>query len=69
MEYLNIKNLKEPGYYWWLPMCDVKSPENEKCWTIINFHPLHSHREKSGIVCGPIVAPVCSPIDLNKHLK
>lgn len=68
MKYLNIKNLKEPGYYWWLPLCDIGKSDKDEYWTIINFHPMNDTRERSGVVFGPIVAPVCYDMNLSKHL-
>lgn len=57
MNYLTEKELKEPGYYWWLPLCSKNDYDKSEHWSIISWHPLNPQRQKSGIFVGPLKAP------------
>lgn len=59
MKYLRYRELKDGGYYWWLPSCSENEPEEEKHWSIVSWHPLvNEHTPKSGVFYGPLEAPI-----------
>lgn len=52
-----LETLKEPGYYWWLPICfDLQFSKKEE-WQVICWHPQNPTCPTQGYVIGPIECP------------
>lgn len=57
MKALKPEEMKEAGYYWWLPSYLSGEPEKEEHWLIISWHPANPTRERAGFFVGPLKPP------------
>ena len=57
MNKLTAKELKEPGYYWWIPSFLAGESDREENWIVLFWHPVTSSRDGTGLYVGPLKAP------------
>lgn len=62
MKRLKPEELKEPGYYWWLPEYLQDQPEDPLHWTIVHWHPKDDRVQKVGVFYGPLNPPTITDI-------
>ena len=60
MRYLHVKDIKEQGYYWWLPEYLSDEPANQYNWQIIFIEVEGPQRctVKVGVFVGPLFPPL-----------
>lgn len=56
MRYLNVEDIKEIGYYWWLPEYLKDCPGDVNNWMIITVIP--GKTDKFGVFVGPLFPPL-----------
>ena len=69
MRYCSVTQIKEPGYYWWLPSDSIVNSDKKEYWKIVLYPLLDESRLKSGIVFGPLESPVIDLSFLKHELK
>ena len=59
MRFLKVEDIKESGYYWWLPQYLMDEPGNANNWQVIFVTTVDPPQfRKVGVFVGPLFPPL-----------